>query len=249
MKKKIVLIALLLAATVALSAFAASYPVKTVFSGTVKRSLPVYSVAREDKKIAITFDCAWGTDYTDLIIDAVENYGVRCTFFAVEFWVEKYPETVKKLSDHGIEIGTHSKTHPHMSKMSVSEIKSELESSKKAIEDITGKKVTLFRAPFGEYNDAVVDTAAAMGLKTIQWDVDSLDWKDLSAQEIAARIIKNVKSGSIILCHNQGLHTAEALPLVFTALKERGFEFVTVSELLLDGKTVIDGQGVMREAT
>ena len=243
MKKKIIFLVLVFLSTAVLSYFAAQSGLKDAFAESVKKSLPIYSVERDDKKIAITFDCAWGVDHTDKIIETVKNYGVRCTFFAVQFWVEKYPDYVKKLSDNGIEIGTHSATHSHMSKMSAKEIESELISSSKAIEDITGKKVTLFRAPFGEYDNEVIDTAKALGLSTIQWDVDSLDWKDLSASEIAARVIKKVRSGSIILCHNNGLHTAEALPLIFTALKGGGYEFVTVGELILNGETTIDNNG------
>lgn len=246
MKSKIFFFLILFVTTAVFSYFAATSGVKETFAGGADRSLPIYSVERGDNKISITFDCAWGVDYTDKIIETVNEYGVKCTFFAVQFWVEKYPEYVKKLSDNGIEVGTHSATHSHMSKMAASEIESELISSSKAIEDITGKKVTLFRAPFGEYDNEVINTAKARGLSTIQWDVDSLDWKDLSASEIAARVIKKVRSGSIILCHNNGLHTAEALPLIFTALQEKGYEFVTVGELILSGETTIDNNGRQR---
>ena len=127
----------------------------------------------------------------------------------VEFWTEKYPEYVKKISDNGNEIGTHSATHPYMSKLGESEIRKELTTSSEAIEKITGKKVELFRPPYGDYDDLLIETATDMGLYTIQWDVDSLDWKDLSASDIAMRIVSRTREGSIILCHNNGKHTAE----------------------------------------
>lgn len=246
MKKELISIAILFLFTSVLSFFAANGYAKETFAGAKTRLLPVYSVERSDKKIAITFDCAWGVEHTDEIISVAEKFGVKCTFFAVEFWVEKYPEYVKKLHEKGIEIGTHSATHSHMSKMSAKEIKEELTESAKAIESITGERVTLFRAPFGEYDDEVIKTAGELGLSTIQWDVDSLDWKDLSAEEIATRIISRVKNGSIILFHNNGKNTAKALPLVFFALQERGFEFVTVGELLLKCETTIDNNGRQR---
>ena len=246
MRKNIIIIIVLFIATIVLSFFAAESFVSETFAGSKKRSLPIYSVERDDNKIAITFDCAWGVDYTDKIIETVNRFGIKCTFFAVQFWVEKYPEYVKKIHDNGIEIGTHSATHSHMAKMSASEIKEELLSSSEAIEKIIEDKVTLFRAPFGEYDDQVIDTAKEQGLSTIQWDVDSLDWKDLSAEQIATRIISKVRSGSIILCHNNGLHTAEALPLIITDLKNKGYEFVTVGELLLQGETTIDNNGRQR---
>ena len=246
MKKNAIVIVFLFVITSVFSFFAAKSAAKETFAGVKTRLLPIYSVEREDKKIAITFDCAWGVEHTDEIISAANRFGVKCTFFAVGFWVEKYPDYVAKLHENGIEIGTHSATHSHMSKMSAEEIRKELVDSAKAIEDITGEKVTLFRAPFGEYDDEVISVAKKIGLSTIQWDVDSLDWKDLSAEEIATRIISRVKNGSIILCHNNGTNTAKALPLVFQALIERGFEFVKVSDLILKGETTIDNNGRQR---
>lgn len=199
---------------------------------TAKKKLPIYSVERTDNKISISFDCAWGTEYTDEILRTLEMYNVKCTFFAVQFWVEKYPDYCKKITAAGHGLETHSKTHPHMSKLSQEEIKAELLSSKEAIEGITGKTVTLFRPPFGDYNDKVISGAEDAGLYPIQWDVDSLDWKDLSAKDIAARVIKRVKSGSIILMHNNGLHTAESLPLIFGPLIANGYEFVRIDDLI-----------------
>ena len=210
---------------------------------TKARSLPIYSVAREEKKIAISFDCAWGTEHTDAILKALDQNDVRCTFFMVEVWTEKYPEYVKKIDEAGHEIGTHSKTHPYMSKLSEAEIRAELSSSSEAITAVTGKKVDLFRPPYGDYDNLVIDTAKSMGIYSIQWDVDSLDWKDLSATDIAMRIINGVKPGSIILCHNNGLHTAEALPLIFSTLQNRGYEFVPIGELIYRENYTIDSAG------
>lgn len=217
---------------------------KTTGAGTSSsRSLPIYSVETEEKKIAISFDCAWGVDYTDLLLDTMAKNGVRCTFFAVQFWVEKYPEYVEKIISAGHEIGTHSRTHPYMSTLSKAQIQDELTTSSLAIERLTGQKVTLFRPPYGDYNNTLIDTCAEMGLHPIQWDVDSLDWKNLSATEIAMRVINGAKNGSIILCHNNGLHTAEALPLIFSTLKNRGYTFVPISELIYKEGYSIDHNG------
>ena len=207
------------------------------------RKLPIYCVATDEKKIAISFDCAWGVDYTDQLLEIMDKNGVKCTFFAVEFWVEKYPQYAKKIVAAGHELGTHSKTHPYMSKMSVEEIKAELNSSSSAIERVTGEKPILFRAPYGDYNDEVISTASDLGLYTIQWDVDSLDWKNLSTVQIATRIINGVKAGSIILCHNNGLHTAEALPMIFATLQNRGYQFVPIGELIYKDNYQIDNSG------
>ena len=206
--------------------------VKNVLCGYSVRKIPIYSVDRDDKLIAISFDCAWGNEYTNRLLEEMKRYQVNCTFFAVSFWVEKYPDCVKKIVENGHEIGTHSKTHSYMSKQSAEEIDAELEYSCSAIEKITGKKVELFRAPYGDYDNLLIERAEARGLYTIQWDVDSLDWKGLSAQDIALRVISKVKSGSIILCHNNGEHTAESLPLIFADLTKKGYKFVKISDLI-----------------
>ena len=216
---------------------------ETVATASVSRSLPIYSVETSEKKIAISFDCAWGVEYTDKLLDLMEKNDVRCTFFAVQFWVEKYPEYAEKIVNAGHELGTHSRTHSYMSKLSAEEIRDELQTSVSAIEKATGHKTNLFRAPYGDYDNELIDTAKDMGLYTIQWDVDSLDWKNLSAQEIALRVVNGAKNGSIILCHNNALHTAEALPMIFSTLQNRGFSFVPIGELIYKDNYTLDANG------
>lgn len=207
-------------------------PAHEVFYGGTLRELPIYYVKTEEKKLAISFDCAWGVDSTDGLLSVMEKEGVKSTFFMVEFWAKKHPEYVKKISDAGHEVGTHSATHPYMSKLSKEAIVKELTSSSSVIEEIIGKKVEVFRPPYGDYNDLLINTATELGLYTIQWDVDSLDWKNLTAGEINKRVVGKVKNGSIVLFHNQGLHTLEALPHIIKALKQKGYQFVTIGELI-----------------
>ena len=214
-----------------------------VFFGYANRELPIYRVKTEEKKVAISFDCAWGTDYTDKLLEIMEINKIKCTFFAVEFWTKKYPSYIKKISEYGHEIGTHSATHPYMSKLDKSSIEKELLSSKQAIEEITGKEVELFRAPYGDYDDELIKTAKELGLYTIQWDVDSLDWKDLSANQICERVLKKIKSGSIVLFHNQGKHTAEALPTIILTLKNKGYSFVRIGELIYRENYIMGADG------
>ena len=207
------------------------------------RLLPIYSVETAEKKLSISFDCAWGVEYTDKLLNIMEKNNVKCTFFAVQFWVEKYPEYAKKIVAAGHELGTHSRTHPYMSKLSKAEILDELNTSSLAIEKLTEQKVTLFRPPYGDYDNELISACAERGLYPIQWDVDSLDWKNLSATEIAMRVINGAKNGSIILCHNNGLHTAEALPMIFSTLQNRGYQFVPIGELIYKENYTLDHNG------
>lgn len=207
------------------------------------RKLPIYCVQNDQKEIAISFDAAWGSDKTESILKILGEQQIKANFFLVGMWVDKNEELVKKIDEQGLEIGTHSNTHPDFVKLSAEQMELELSTSKKKITNVTGKEVTLFRAPFGSYNNQVLSVAEKQNLKTIQWDVDSLDWKGISAEKIAANVLKKVQSGSIILCHNNADHIVDALPSIITTLKSRGYKFVTISELLLDGNTRIDHTG------
>lgn len=228
---------------VVITIFSCANGYANVFFGGTVRKLPIYSVERNDKKIAISFDCAYGNEYTKKILDVLDEYQVKCTFFTVEFWATKYSDDLIEIAKRGHEIGTHSKTHPNMSKLNKGQILEELNSSKKVIEDITGKTVTLFRPPYGDYDDLVIETAESLGLYTIQWDVDSLDWKDLSSSQITNRIVSKVQSGSIILCHNNALHTHEALRYVLSNLQAKGYTFVPIGELIYKSNYTINSFG------
>lgn len=237
LRKKTLIIALLVLA------FAVFVPVGATVAFSRQKKLPIYSVGTEEKKVAISFDCAWGTDYTETLLNIMEREKVVSTFFMVEFWTTKYPDLVKKIAGGGHAIGTHSTTHSYMSKLTEAQIEEELTRSSMAIKAVTGEEVTLFRPPYGDYDDLLIETAERLGLYTIQWDVDSMDWKNLSAAEIAARVTSGVKNGSIVLFHNNGLHTAEALPAVIADLKEKGFTFVRIDDLIYKDGYYIDADG------
>jgi len=208
-----------------------------------QRSLPVYSVERDDKLVAISFDAAWGNEDTQTLIDILDRYGVNATFFVVGDWVEKYPESVKALADAGNEVMNHSSSHAHFSQLSTQQITSDISACNEKIEAITGVSPTLFRCPYGEYDDHVIQAVEAMGMTAVQWDVDSLDWKGISANEISQRVLKNVRSGSIILFHNAAEHTPEALPGILESLQSQGYTVVPISQLLLRGETYQDNAG------
>lgn len=215
-----------------------------VFLGKSPRKVPIYSVETEEKVCALSFDACWGAEKTQGILDFVTKNDLTANFFVVGMWVEKYSDTLKILSDSGrIEIGTHSATHPDMASLPESKSRLELETSMSMIETVTGKTPELFRAPYGSYSDTLLNTAESLGLYTIQWDVDSLDWKGYSAFQIASRILDRVRSGSIILMHNDGEHTLEALPLILDGLKNKGFTCKTIGDIIYRENYEIDHTG------
>ena len=209
-----------------------------------KRKIPIYGVQTEQKKIALSFDAAYGSDKTEKIMEILKSYGANATFFLVGFWVDKYPEMTQKISEQGFEIGTHSNEHAYMSKMSASDITSDLTASITKIENVTGQKPVVFRPPYGDYNDTLIESCEKLGLKTIQWNVDSLDWKGISASEITSRVISRAKEGSIVLFHNNSDHILDALSSILELLKARGYEFCSVSELIYQENYVIDNNGI-----
>ena len=223
--------------------FAFVYSPRVVGAAVTERELPVYSVERDGKFVSLSFDAAWGNEDTQMLIDILAKYGVRATFFVVGEWVDKYPESVKALHDAGHEVMNHSDAHPHMAKLTAKQIIDEVDRCSDKIEAVTGVRPTLFRCPYGEYDDNVIGTVNGMGLTTVQWDTDSLDWKKLTAGEIYKRVSSKVQPGSIVLFHNAGLHTPEALPSIIEYLLAEGYTIVPVSEILLTGDTYIDHAG------
>ncbi len=209
----------------------------------VNRKLPIYSVQTDDKRIAISFDAAWGADNTSKIMDILDQYDIKTTFFLVGFWVDKYPDKVKEIHTRGHEIGNHSTTHPHMSQLSKEQMILELNETGNKIRAITGKKPDLFRPPFGDYNNSLIETTKENGYFTIQWDVDSLDWKQIGSIQIVDRVVRNVRNGSIVLFHNNSEYVLDYLPPILDKLTSEGYEIVPIGELILRDNYFMDHTG------
>lgn len=219
------------------------YASAQVWFGSSSRLVPIYSVKTEEKQVAISFDAAWGADKTEEIISILKEYDCTATFFLVGFWVEKYPEMVSLIDKAGLEIGTHSNTHPDMAKLSQESVKMELVSSIEKIKNITGKEVKVFRPPYGSYNNTLLNVCSTLNLKAIQWDVDSLDWKGLKATEVLDRVKKYTKNGSIILMHNNADNVCSSLRLSLDYLKSKGYKVTSVGELVYENDYYIDATG------
>lgn len=229
-----------LAATIAITS-----SVKAVQTASTDREIPIYCVDTDKKQVALSFDAAWGNEQTDTLLKILDKYKVKTTFFLVGDWVDKYPESVKTIADKGHDVENHSNTHPYMTKLSTADMTGQIQSCNEKIKKITGKSPTLFRAPYGDYNNDVVKSVNGCGMYCVQWDVDSLDWKDPTAEQITKNVVDKITDGSIILMHNGATNTPEALPMVIEGILEKGYEIVPISQILLKGEYYTDVQGKM----
>jgi polysaccharide deacetylase family sporulation protein PdaB len=217
----------------------------TASSKAGNRELPIYCVQTSEKKVSLTFDAAWGNEDTDQILAILEKYHVRATFFMTGEWVTNYPEDVQRIADAGHDLANHSNTHPQMSSLNAEQMKKEIRDMHEKVKELTGIEMNLFRPPYGDYNDLVVTTAMECGYYPIQWDVDSLDWKDYGVDSIIKTVCehKHLGNGSIVLLHNGSTYTAQALEAVIQGLQAKGYELVPVSELIYTKDYHMDAEG------
>ena len=199
------------------------------------RELPIYSVKTDDMRIAISFDAAWGAEDFNQIMEILDKHEIKTTFFMTGGWVEKYPVCVKILVEKGHDLGNHSATHPDMTKLAKEKQREEILEVHNLVKELTGYEMELFRPPYGAYNNDLIRTCYEMGYFPIEWDVDSLDWKDYEPERIISNVCKHesLGGGSIILCHNGAKYTAKALDEMLTNLKSQGYVIVPISELIL----------------
>ena len=216
---------------------------EAILTSSQNKLLPIYSVDTEEKKVALTMNCAWNADDIDSILDTLSKNKVHITFFMVGDWVDKYPEAVKKIYEAGHEIGSHSNTHPHVNSLSAEENLKEIQLSVNKIEKITGNKTNLYRAPYGEYNNTVIKTAQQNGYYTIQWNLDTLDYEGLTGEQMWNRLKNKLDKGSIILSHNGTKHTADSLDMLIKNIKSSGFQVTTVSDLIYKDNFTINNNG------
>ncbi len=221
---------------------------KAVATAGEERKIPIYYVEKDEKVCSISFDAAWGNEQTETLLDILDEHEVKTTFFLVGDWVDKYPESVKEIAKRGHDVGNHSDTHAHMTQISKTEQINEIEKCNEKIEAITKRDATLFRPPYGEYDNSVVDACYSTDMYCVQWDIDSLDWKDPSVDQIVQNCTSKLQPGSIILLHNGATNTPEALPKIIETIRNQGYKIVPISEILLKGKYTTDIQGKMCKA-
>jgi len=218
--KKIIVSILMISTLTLLCIVGSNIVDNTIETAMAESLLPIYSVETPEKKVAITFDCAWGADDIPSIIDTLEANDIDATFFTVGTWVDKFPDAVRSLSNAGMEIGNHTNSHAHVSKMSYGENLEDMTKCNDKIESITGKKVKFYRGAYGEYNNTIISVAKELDMNVIQWDVDTLDYEGKTVDEMCQRIKNKIRNGSIILMHNDTKHTAEGLQQIIDTIQE-----------------------------
>ena len=216
-------------------------------SASTSKLLPIYSVDTNENKVALTINCAWNADDIDLILETLSKNEVKATFFMVGDWASKFPDTVKKIYESGNEIANHSETHPHVNNLSYEENIEQIIECSDRIQVIAGNPTTLYRGPYGEYNDTVIKAAKDSNHTMIQWNIDSLDYKGLTGEQMWERIGSKLDKGSIILMHNGTENTALSLDMIINNIKQKGYNLVTVSELIYKENYTIDNNGVQHK--
>ena len=177
-------------------------------SASTSKMLPIYSVDTEENRVALTINCAWNAEDIDLILDILSKNQVKATFFIVGDWASKFPDAVKKISDSGNEVANHSESHAHVNNLNYEKNVEQIIKCSDRINKITGKPTTLYRGPYGEYNNTVIKAAEDNNHTMIQWNIDSLDYKGLTGEQMWERIEPKLAKGSIILMHNGTENTA-----------------------------------------
>lgn len=216
-------------------------------SAEISNDKPIYRVKTEEKNLSLTFDINWAeNDELYNILEVLDKYNVKATFFIMGGWVnfsEENRDKLIKIKGGGHEIGNHSYIHPMFSKITEERMKDELDKTNKIIEDTVEEKVKLFRFPSGDYNKRACEFISNQGMISIQWDVDSVDWKQASAEEEYNRVMKKVAPGSILLFHNNAKYTPSNLDRIIKELQEEDYKFVTVGEMIYYNNYLIDEKG------
>jgi polysaccharide deacetylase family sporulation protein PdaB len=205
----------------------------TVFS--YREPAAIYSVQTDKKLIALTFDISWGNTRQGPILDVLEEKGVdKATFFLSSPWAKSEPEIVKRIVDMGFEIGSHGHKHTNYSSLDDDEIRRQILTAHRILQETTGQVPRLLRLPNGDFDKRVLQIADELNYQVIQWDTDSLDWMNIGVDHIVERVVSKAHPGDIILMHasDSCKQTHLALPVIIDRLRDEGYEFVTVSELI-----------------
>jgi len=197
-----------------------------------ENAVAIYRGSPNKMQVALTFDATYGDNQTTILLDILRRNNIKATFFLSGIWLENFPELARSIAREGHEIGSHTYTHPHLPQISIDDVRNQIIRTENIIENVTGRSPYLFRPPFGEFNQEVLNTIAELGYLTIMWTIDSLDWMNPGVQAIIDRVVNNVQPGAIILMHQAAVQTPQALQTIITQLRNKGYSFGTVTEVL-----------------
>lgn len=241
-KRETVVTALFLLITVLLIVLL-PHGVDAVMTAAKERKIPIYSVETDKKQIALTFDAAWGNSDTDELLKILEENGAKATFFFTGEWVSKYPDDVLKIHAAGHSCQNHSDKHQHIDKMTAEELRADIIACNEKIKAVTSKAPTLYRGPYGEYDNTLLTEVEKLNMYGLQWDIDSRDWQKKSVDYMVKTVTENAKNGSILLFHNDLENTPAAVNEILKTLTKQGYSFVTADELIYKENYYIDSAG------
>jgi peptidoglycan/xylan/chitin deacetylase (PgdA/CDA1 family) len=193
------------------------------------------------KCIALTFDDGPGK-YAGKLLDTFKKHKSKATFFLEGQYVKSRKAFAKRMAKEGHELGNHSYTHPHLRDIGDDQIRSELERTEEIIFSVTGKRSTMMRPPYGEFDERVQRISADMGLPIVLWNGGSRDWATKNADAIYKEVMRSAKRDGVILMHDWVAQTVQVMPKILTSLKKQGYHMVTVSNLLRDGQKLEPGE-------
>lgn len=209
-----------------------------------KKALPIYCVDTDEKKIALTFDCAWENSDSLILMNLLNKYNIKATFFTTGDFCQRYSQDIEMFSQAGHSIQNHSNKHPHVENIQKQTLIDDTTACDEIITKITGKKPTLYRAPYGEFSNSMLSVFEnELNHKVIQWSCDSIDWENPPPELMVKRIMKKVKPGGILLFHNDTENTPQALETLIPQLQKQGYEFVLVEDLIYYENYTLDHEG------
>ena len=209
-------------------------------------NMPIYKVDTDDKKISLSFDVAWGSNNIDDILEILDKYNAKATFFLVGSWIDDNEELVRKIHSKGHELGNHSNTHSNTTVLSDEDILEEIQLTTDKISNLVGEEVSLYRPPFGEVDDKTMKICKSLGYQVVKWDIDSLDWKEIGSHNIVDRVVRNSQPGSIVLFHTNVNGVKYYLDDILSKLEKDNYQVVQVSNLLYQDNYTVDSNGVQK---
>ena len=186
-------------------------------------------------KIALTFDDGPHPKYTPQILNILDKYRIKATFFTVGINAYYYPDTLREVSKRGHEIGNHTFSHPHVNQVDSYHLKEEIAQCEETVYGITDLRTRVFRPPEGMIDSSILAVVRELDYRVILWDIDTRDWAHTPAEDIAKNVIEHIKPGSIILMHDyigSNSPTCEAMNIFIPKLIKMGYKFVVISELI-----------------